>query len=92
VEFAENGMEGYRKALGDGFDMVLMDIQMPLMDGYTATMKLREQGYHKPIIALTAHAMTETRKKCLTVGCTGHLPKPINPSHLLGIVAYHAHH
>lgn len=92
VEFAENGMEGYRKALSDGFDMVLMDIQMPLMDGYTATMKLREQGYHKPIIALTAHAMTETRKKCLTVGCTGHLPKPINPSHLLGIVAYHAHH
>jgi PAS domain S-box-containing protein len=90
VDFAENGVEGYRKALSNCYDMVLMDIQMPQMDGYTATMKLREQGYHKPIIALTAHAMTEARKKCLSVGCTGHLTKPINPSHLLGIVAFHA--
>jgi PAS domain S-box-containing protein len=92
VDFAENGVEGYRKALSNCYDLVLMDIQMPQMDGYTATMKLREQGYRKPIIALTAHAMTEARKKCLSVGCTGHLSKPINPSHLLGIVAYHAHH
>jgi PAS domain S-box-containing protein len=92
VDFAENGSEGYRKALSNCYDMVLMDIQMPIMDGYTATMKLREQGYHKPIIALTAHAMTEARKKCLTVGCTGHLSKPINPSHLLGTVAFHARH
>jgi PAS domain S-box-containing protein len=92
VDFAEDGSEGYRKALSNSYDMVLMDIQMPVMDGYTATMKLREQGYHKPIIALTAHAMTEARKKCLTVGCTGHLSKPINPSHLLGTVAFHARH
>jgi PAS domain S-box-containing protein len=92
VDFAEDGVEGYRKALSNCYDMVLMDIQMPQMDGYTATMKLREQGYHKPIIALTAHAMTEARKKCLSVGCTGHLSKPINPSHLLGIVAFHARH
>jgi CheY-like chemotaxis protein len=92
VDFAENGVEGYRKALSNCYDMVLMDIQMPQMDGYTATMKLREQGYHKPIIALTAHAMTEPRKKCLSVGCTGHLSKPINPSQLLGVVAFHARH
>ncbi|HET9239125.1 MAG TPA: PAS domain S-box protein [Oligoflexus sp.] len=92
VDFAENGIEGYRKALSECYDMVLMDIQMPQMDGYTATMKLREQGYHKPIIALTAHAMTEARKKCLSVGCTGHLTKPINPSHLLSVVAFHARH
>jgi PAS domain S-box-containing protein len=92
VDFAENGIEGYRKALSNSYDMVLMDIQMPQMDGYTATMKLREQGYRKPIIALTAHAMTEARTKCLSVGCTGHLPKPINPSHLLGMVAFHARH
>jgi PAS domain S-box-containing protein len=92
VDFAENGVEGYRKALSNCYDMVLMDIQMPQMDGYTATMKLREQGYHKPIIALTAHAMTEARRKCLSVGCTGHLSKPINPSQLLGIVAFHARH
>ncbi|WP_141734544.1 PAS domain-containing hybrid sensor histidine kinase/response regulator [Oligoflexus tunisiensis] len=92
VDFAEDGMEGYRKALSKCYDIILMDIQMPLMDGYTATMKLREQGYRKPIIALTAHAMTESRKKCLSVGCTGHLPKPINPSNLLGVVAFHARH
>jgi PAS domain S-box-containing protein len=92
VDFAENGLEGYRMALSKCYDMVLMDIQMPLMDGYTATMKLREQGYRRPIIALTAHAMTESRKKCLSVGCTGHLPKPINPSQLMGIVALHTRH
>jgi CheY-like chemotaxis protein len=70
VETAENGYLGYKKALAGNFDVVLMDIQMPETDGYTATQKLREAGYRRPIIALTAHAMTEVRKKCMNVGCT----------------------
>jgi PAS domain S-box-containing protein len=90
VDSAENGLEGYRRALAGDFDSVLMDIQMPTMDGYTATQKLRENGFRKPIIALTAHAMSEIRKKCLSMGCTDHLTKPINPKELVATIARHA--
>lgn len=86
IDSAENGFVGYRKALSGNFDIVLMDIQMPEMDGYTATQKLRDAGYRKPIIALTAHAMSEVREKCLNVGCTTHLPKPINPKDLISTI------
>ena len=91
VDSAENGLVGYKKAMTDQFDVVLMDIQMPEMDGYTATQKLRAAGFHKPIIALTAHAMSEVRKKCLNVGCSDHLSKPINSADLVTTVARHAH-
>ena len=91
VQSAENGQEGYRAALSGTFDLVLMDIQMPVMDGYTATSKLRESGYTKPIIALTAHAMNDIRKKALNVGYTDHLTKPIKPAELISaIVKYTA--
>ena len=83
VDSAENGFSGYRKALAGDFDIVLMDIQMPEMDGYTATHKLRSAGYRAPIIALTAHAMSEVRQKCLSVGYSAHLPKPINRQDLV---------
>ena len=86
VEVADNGAEGIEKALAGQHDVVLMDIQMPLMDGYTATQKLRENGYDRPIIALTAHAMSEVRLKCLNVGCNDHLPKPINPVDLVTMI------
>ncbi len=87
VDSAENGLEGYKKALIGGYDIVLMDIQMPVMDGYTATQKLRDHGYKKPIIALTAHAMNEVAKKCLNVGCTDHLAKPIDSKQLIRTIA-----
>ncbi len=84
---AENGLEGYKRALAGEYDVILMDLQMPEMDGYTATQKLRDVGYLKPIIALTAHAMSEVRDKCIQVGFTDHLPKPINPTELIGTIA-----
>ena len=87
VDSAENGYLGYRKALAAEFDIILMDLQMPEMDGYTATHKLRSAGYLKPIIALTAHALSEIRQKCLNVGCTAHLPKPIDWRDLITTVA-----
>lgn len=90
IEIADNGMEGVSMALRGNYDLILMDIQMPLMDGYTATMRLREHGYMKPIIALTAHAMSEVRQKCLQVGCTDHLPKPINAIDLVSVISKHA--
>lgn len=91
LESAENGLEGFEKALNGNYDLVLMDVQMPLMDGYAATQKLREHGYKKPIIALTAHAMSEVRKKCLSVGYTDHLTKPIDPKKLISCIASYAH-
>ena len=90
VESAENGLEGFQKAISGRFDVILMDIQMPVMDGYTTTQKLRDHGYKKPIIALTAHAMNEVAKKCLNVGCTDHLSKPIDSKQLIRTIARHS--
>lgn len=59
------------------YDIVLMDVQMPNMDGIAAVKHLREQNYKKPIIALTAHAMKEERDRCLVAGFTEFLTKPI---------------
>jgi CheY-like chemotaxis protein len=87
ADTAENGDSAYQKALAGDYHIVLMDIQMPGMDGYTATHKLREAGYQKPIIALTAHAMSEVRQKCLNAGCTAYLTKPINANQLIAMIA-----
>ena len=78
VDFAVNGLEGIAKVAENSYDLVMMDVQMPVMDGYTATKRLRELGFRKPIIALTAHAMKEDRMKCLAAGYSDYLTKPID--------------
>ena len=88
IEIAENGQIGLEKFTTQFFDIVLMDMQMPVMDGYTATQKLREwekkQGRKQtPVIALTAHALKEDRQKCLDAGCTEYLSKPIKKAVLI---------
>jgi|GEM_PF-2025721 len=87
VSIAENGQIGVRKALREPFDLILMDMQMPVMDGYTASRKLRDCGMDAPIIALTAHAMQGDVEKCLSAGCSGYLSKPIASDTLLAAVA-----
>jgi signal transduction histidine kinase/DNA-binding NarL/FixJ family response regulator len=72
-----------RLALDEEFDVVLMDMQMPVMDGYAATRKLRSQGYERPILALTAHAMREDRRRCEEAGCSGYIAKPVNVDELV---------
>jgi CheY-like chemotaxis protein len=83
VEAVEDGLTAYQTALaaeasGRGFDLVLMDMQMPRLDGYQATSRLRADGYAKPIIALTAHAMDSDREQCARAGCTDFVAKPID--------------
>jgi len=89
VEVASNGAEGVAACLQRQFDIVLMDLQMPVMDGMAATRKIRELeiSSHTPIIALTANAMTGDRELCEAAGMDGYLTKPIEVDRLRNILA-----
>jgi CheY-like chemotaxis protein len=87
VMSAENGQIAVEMASAQSFDLIFMDMQMPVMDGYTATRTLRQMQIQVPIIALTAHAMKEDRDRCLAAGCSGYLAKPVDQERLLATVA-----
>jgi len=89
VTLANDGAEAVEKVLNSGFDLILMDIQMPIMNGYEATEYLREQGIKTPIIAVTAYAMKDDEQKCLSVGCDDYVSKPINRKVLLEKIRKH---
>jgi CheY-like chemotaxis protein len=91
IDIAENGAIAVEKFKSGKYDLVLMDVQMPVMDGYTATSEIRkwerEQGRKEtPIIALTAYAMKEDVQKSRDAGCTDHLTKPIKRTTLMEAV------
>jgi len=93
VTFAHDGEQAIKAALGaveieQPFDVILMDLQMPRVDGYVATQRLREAGYTGTIIALTAHAMEAERLHCLEVGCDGFETKPIDRQRLLETLSH----
>ena len=94
VDLAENGLEAVTKCAARTYDLIFMDMQMPIMDGYTATRQVRaaEQAMKRspvPIIALTAYALKEDSQKCVDAGCTAYLTKPIRKRDLLEIIANH---
>jgi CheY-like chemotaxis protein len=91
VTVADNGQVAVDLAMtaqrtGSPYDVILMDMQMPVLDGYGATRTLRQRDYDGPIIALTAHAMIGDRERCHDAGCNGYATKPINRSHLLAVI------
>ena len=92
VTLADNGQIGMELAIAamsesHPFDVILMDMQMPVLDGYAATQRLRSEGYTLPIIALTAHAMASDRQKCLDAGCDDYTTKPVARRKLIELVA-----
>ncbi len=82
VTLAEDGQQAVEKVLEESFDLVLMDIRMPVLNGFEATERLREKGVTTPIIALTAHAMKGDREKCLEAGCDDYISKPFDQEEL----------
>lgn len=82
----ENGQQAVQKALAEKFDVILMDIQMPVMNGYEATKQLRQQGVKTPIIAQTACAMKGDDEKCFAAGCNDYIPKPIDRKKLIEVL------
>jgi len=94
VDIAENGKEGLEKFKSGKYDLVLMDLQMPVMDGYTATREIRKYEKERgakgtPVIALTAHALKGNEQKSLDAGCNYHLVKPIKKKTLIDIIHKH---
>jgi CheY-like chemotaxis protein len=88
VSLAANGQAAVDRVRGESFDAVLMDLQMPLMDGHQATRLIREDPGKAtlPIIAMTAHALVEERERCLAVGMNDYVSKPIDPERLAAVI------
>ncbi|WP_339672697.1 response regulator [Dasania marina] len=87
IDTADNGLQALEALDKQRYDLVLMDVQMPVMDGFTAVAKMRQQGLQIPVVALTADAMKGAREKCLQAGYSGYMSKPINIEKLLAMVA-----
>ena len=87
VDEAENGQLGVEKAIAGEYDVILMDVQMPVMDGFTAAGILRKKGLKIPVIALTANAMKGFEAQCLEAGYSGYLSKPINIDQFMELMA-----
>ena len=97
IELAENGEIAVEKFMAGSYDLVFMDMQMPVKDGYTATREIRQwentRGVEKtPVVALTAYALKEDTQKSLDAGCNAHLTKPIKKAKLLEAISEFGKH
>jgi len=89
VVAVDNGRDAVEKILEGSFDLVLMDMQMPILNGFEAVSQLREKGVGIPIIALTAYAMADDRAKCVHAGCDDYLSKPIQQEDMSKMLKKH---
>lgn len=89
TEIANNGQECLDLVKEINFDIVLMDLQMPVMDGFEAIERLRSDGFKRPIVVVTAYAISNERERCIKAGCTDFVTKPINADILLRTLARH---
>ena len=89
VETAENGEAAVAVASSDKYDLILMDLQMPIMDGYAAAKEIRTQDHntHTPIIALSANVMQSDIDRCYQVGMNAHIPKPLDINRVYDTIA-----
>ena len=83
LSFAHNGLEAIDAVKKQEFDLILMDIQMPLLDGLEATRQIRQMGFKRPILALTGEAMRDDAEKSLKAGCDTHISKPVRKEILI---------
>ena len=90
VEIATNGQQALAALEKQSYDVILMDVQMPVIDGFQATAAIREKektnGKHLLIIAMTAHALESDREKCLAAGMDGYIPKPISAKEMFDAI------
>ncbi len=89
TDIAENGKQAIEMTEKQNYDLILMDMQMPIMNGYDATVEMRKTGFVTPIIALTANAMREDKSKCIDIGCDEYISKPLNKTKLYEVLSRH---
>ncbi|MDO9478838.1 MAG: response regulator, partial [Pseudohongiella sp.] len=90
VDVADNGLEALQKTGQREYDLILMDLQMPVMDGLEATRRIRESeqhtGKHLPVIAMTAHALPEVKDSCIEAGMDDYIAKPVRRADLIAVL------
>jgi CheY-like chemotaxis protein len=86
VDIVDDGMQALRRTREQAYDLILMDMQMPVMNGIESTRAIRRDSRNRttPIVAMTANAYTEDCQTCLDAGMDDHVPKPVEPDHLYG--------
>ncbi len=87
--WAQDGGQAIKKANEEDFDLILMDIQLPIINGLEATREIKQRDGDIPIIAQTAYALTEDRQKALNAGCDDYIAKPMKRKHLLELIEKH---
>lgn len=91
ADFAKDGLEALRMYMKEEYDLIFLDIQMPVMNGYETAELIRQQekmtSIHVPIVAVTAYALEEDREKCMKVGMDEYLPKPVSMESLIKVMS-----